>query len=306
MKRWIAVILAAILLLTGSIAAADGTGGAIDGETQETTEPQERINVGTLINDLHFLVELAQSEDVRNLFQLQDVKDLMHEGVYYVLVWLAENRPVTMKILVELGVGGSELHCIETVWDSVERIQSAWRSLAETEDGKQLLAELDAVRNDPEIQESTVRFWALVSSDEVARILDLLWNTVIEEEISELAEGALTREALERRIDRTTFTGILLIRLLQFTEESEWAQESVPALLNNENLWQLLIHLAEDEELYQVLGEEVRILSEDPEIKALLQQIAQEITALYQQIVNDPDQLTPIENSEAVHEEADP
>ena len=306
MKRWIAAILAAILLLTGSLAAADGTGGLIDIETQEAPQPREGITVGTLIKDLRFLVEMTQNEDVRNLFQLQDVKDLMNEGVFRVLVWLAENRPVTMKILVELGVGESELHCIEIIWDSVERIESAWQRLTETEDGKQLLAELDAVRNDPEIQESVIRFWAVVTSDEVAGILDVFWNSVIEDGISKTSEGVWAKEALERQLDRTTFTGGLLIQLLEFTEESEWAQESIPELLNNENLWHLLVHLAEDNELYRVIREELRILSEDAEIKALLEQTIQELAALYQQMLNDPDQLTLTEKNDAIHKEANP
>ena len=306
MKRWIAVMLAAILLLTGSLAAAEGAGGTMDAETREAMEPQKEENVGTLIKDLVFLVELLQNEDVRNLFQLRDVQDLMNEGVYRVLVWMVENRPVTMKILVELGVGESGLRCIDIIWDGAERIETAWRSLTVTEEGKQLLAELAAVRDDPEIQKSAAKLWAVISSDEVATLLDSFWNTVINGSAPEPPQGALTQEAQERQMDTTTFTGGLLIELLKFVEESEWAQESIPALLINENLWRLLIHLSKDNEVYRVIREEFRILAEASEIKALLQQMIQEITDLYQRMLEDPDQLTMTETDDASHEEAHP
>ena len=138
MRKWIAGTLAALLLLTGGPAAA----------WEDTREE----NSGTA-ELLRTAVKLLQDEDVRNLLRLQDVKALLGEGVFRTLAWMLRNRPVTMQILEELGAGEEELRCVGKIWDSAERIEGTVQAWLDRVENRQLKADLEAMKADPEFPE---------------------------------------------------------------------------------------------------------------------------------------------------------
>ncbi len=267
MKRWIAGIMAAVLLAACTPA---GSGESPAGKA------------GTLAENLGFLREMAENEDVRSLIQIRDVQDLMTEVVAQVLVWMIQNRPVTMDILAELGVGETDLRCIGKIWDSAERIRDVWQAYFETEDGQRLAAEMEAAQRDPEILEALNNFLDMCTHEDISGIGTAISETVREGIREEMQEEALTLETVERRINRSTLVGSLLLRLKELVEDSEWARSSVPKLAENENLRNLLSHLSEISWADDMMREEVRRLADDPEISDFAQRTAGELIRLIQ------------------------
>ena len=71
--------------------------------------------------------------------------------------------------------------------------------------------------------------------------------------------------------------------MLKIVEESEWAKESLPKLQKNENLWTLIIDLANgDEALDSFLRQEYTGLMQDPDIVDFIRSTAKDLTALAQ------------------------
>ena len=80
-----------------------------------------------------------------------------------------------------------------------------------------------------------------------------------------------------------------LLSLLGVLDQSEWARNSLPGLLMNENLWRVLKDLSEgDEELDRAVREEFTLLSEDPEITGFLQSTLSAVPDLLN-ILHSPD-----------------
>ena len=267
MKRWIAGIMAAVLL---AACTPVGAGEAPAGKS------------GTLAENLGFLREMADNEDVRSLIQIQDVQDLMTEVVAQVVIWMVQNRPVTMDILAELGVGETDLRCIGRIWDSAERIRDAWQAYFETEDGRRLAAEMEAAQRDPEIQEALDNFLDMCTREDISGISAAIGETVREGIRDDMQEGLLTPETVGRRIDRSTLIGSLLLCLKELVKNSEWARSSVPKLAENENLWNLMGHLSELSWADDIMREEVSKLADDPEINDFVQRTAGELIDLIQ------------------------
>ena len=120
MKRWLAALLAVALLFSGGTVLAENANSRDIVDIQESMSSREGETVGTLAENILFLMEALQKEEIRSLLKMEDVQDILSEVVYRVLAWLVENRPVTMKILAELGVVESDLRCIEKLWDSMD------------------------------------------------------------------------------------------------------------------------------------------------------------------------------------------
>ena len=271
MKRWIAGLLAAAFLLAG------GTGWAENGLNESTVEIQESVispeeqTSNTLTDNLKLILQLSQNEDVRSLFQFQDVKDLTNEVILKVLVWMLQNRPVTIKILAELGVGEQDLRCIGKIWDSVDRIYTTLKTYMETEEGKQLARELETLKNDPELKQSANNFLTMITSADVANLLTDISKIMREGSEALETEGDLTQEAARRNMNKTNVTGALVMELAGLVEKSDWARESLPQLANNDNLWAVLDHITDIAELDAVIQEEIFRLSEDEEVMGFVQ-----------------------------------
>ena len=294
MKKWLAVLLSVMILFSGSLCLAESTEPKENADIQETVVSVEGENLGTLSENIRFLKDLAQNKEVRELLGMEEVKTVTSEIIWRVLIWLYQNRPVTMKILAELGVKESDRRCIEKLWDSADRIGEALMNHSQTEDGRQLQAEAEAVKNDPELQESLVNFQALATSEDLTVILDTLSEAVKAETAEKKnPDGALTKEALNRNVDQSSFIGKLIIEALTVMDRSEWARKSVPKLLKNENLWRFLAHLSGgNSELDRVFREEFVLITSDPEINVFFKQTMLEARALYRALA-DPETDSP-------------
>ena len=154
MKKWLAVLLSVMILFSGSLCLAESTEPKENADIQEAVVSVEGESLGTLSENIRFLKDLAQNEEVRELLGMEEVKTVTSEIIWRVLIWLYQNRPVTMKILAELGVKESDRRCIEKLWDSADRIGEALMNHSQTEDGRQLQAEAEAVKNDPDIYDA--------------------------------------------------------------------------------------------------------------------------------------------------------
>ena len=294
MKKWLAVLLSVMILFSGSLCLAESTEPKENADIQETVVSVEGESLGTLSENIRFLKDLAQNKEVRELLGMEEVKTVTSEIIWRILIWLYQNRPVTMKILAELGVKESDRRCIEKLWDSADRIGEALMNHSQTEDGRQLQAEAEAVKNDPELQESLVNFQALATSEDLTVILDTLSEAVKAETAEKKnPDGALTKEALNRNVDQSSFIGKLIIEALTVMDRSEWARKSVPKLLKNENLWRFLAHLSGgNSELDRVFREEFVLITSDPEINVFFKQTMLEARALYRALA-DPETDSP-------------
>ena len=111
MKKWLAVLLSVMILFSGSLCLAESTEPKENADIQETVVSVEGESLGTLSENIRFLKDLAQNKEVRELLGMEEVKTVTSEIIWRVLIWLYQNRPVTMKILAELGrqaaAGGS-------------------------------------------------------------------------------------------------------------------------------------------------------------------------------------------------------
>lgn len=270
-KRRLAVMLAGIVLFSCVTAPAENTGRDTVG-IQESVVTREGETAGTLKEHFLLLAQLAEKEEVRNLMRMEDVSTIANEVVWKVLVWMARNRPVTMKILAELGLAESELRNVGKLWDSAERVYAAFEEYSGTEQGKRIITDLDALLNDEVFTKSLKSLQALLTSEDLGNILTAL-KEVTESDRTGWTEGTLTKEALDRNVDQTTFTGSLLLALFNVLDQTGWAMESLPDLLMNENLWRFLKDISEgSEELDRTMQEEFSLLAEDTEMTAFLEQ----------------------------------
>jgi len=277
MKRWIAGILAAALLLACFPAAAQNTVGMSDAEIQESMKSREGETESSLGDTIVLIIKLIQDKEIQDLFQIQDVKDLVNEGAVKVLVWMIQNRPITIKILAEFGMSEEDIRCVEIVWDSADRIAAKWDEYVQTEDGKQLLAELVAVQNDTELGAALITFMNMISSADFLSIVETIGNTVTAFSAKEKADGNAPKtwesDSLEAQIDQRTIVGGLFLDLISVVQASEWGQESLPEVLHNENLKNAAIHLSRENEFTVFLKEEVAALGKNPEVNGMIRRL---------------------------------
>ena len=306
MKKWIAGMLAVLLLLSGALAAAQESEGLTDAEIQESMKTREEEEPQTLSSGIGLVAELLQNEDVRGLLQIQDVKDLMNEGVVRILIWMLQNRSVTMKILKELGIGKEDRNCIGKIWDSAERIRDAKKSWLETEKGRELLVNLEILKNDPEISELLGSFSEMFTSEEIVTILKELGSAAQKAAAQEPPDDTAAQTAPELQINRTSFTGRLLVELLVALGRSEWAQKYLPMLLNNEALNRVLIILSEENELTMAISQEYNTLVSDPEIYDFAGRTLRAVTDLVREMVSKPEETVPGEETNTGSEEDAP
>lgn len=282
MKRWLAGWLSVVILFSGGFCLAEAPQEKERADLEETVVTVEGENLGTVSENLVFLVKMIGDEDVQDLLKNEEVKSVAWEIATRVFLWMYENRPVTMKILAELGIGEGDRHCVEKLWDSAERIHAALDAFSDSDEGVQLMMEFDALTNDPDILLSMNEFLDLLTSEDLTVLLNAI-PEVVNESIAERkdSDGSLTQQALDRKVDRSSFLGTLIFRILFVMDHSEWARNSVPKLLENENLWTFLTHLTSgNKELDRVFREEFVRITSDPEVKGFFKQTLLELRDL--------------------------
>ena len=288
MKRWLAALLAATLLLSALPGLAEN-GPEVDtvGIEESVVSPQGD-DAGDAENR-EILLSLLQDEEIKSLLKNDELRDVLSEITWDVLVWLFQNRPVTMKILKELGFSEQEVGCVAKLWDSAERISAILDNFKESESSRQLDADFEALIHDPDIRESAVNFRRMATSGQITLLLEALTYSLEDKPVGEYS-GLLTDEALRRKLDTATFTGKLILQLLHIVEESDWARESLPKLRDNENLWRFLIDVAKfNPELDRQLLQEISLVTGDPELFDFLKKAVSQIVILHRYLSDGPD-----------------
>ena len=286
MKRSLAGLLAGILLFPGIAAFAEEP-------TDAGTVPDSRVSADGAENDsmedqLIMIAALLNREEVRNLLRFDDVKSIVNDVILKVLRWMADNRPVTMKILAELGVGEEDLACVAKLWDSAERLENASREFQDAENRVRLDEEFTALLEDPEIRETLRCLQMLITRENIETVSRAAIASIDTGEESGLGDGPLTQEALKMELDRRSFAGFLMVLLLGVLEQSDQMQDLVPKLLKKEELWQFLLHAADAGSVVNpVLREELMTLSSDPEVTGFLQRTAEGLSTVVENYIDD-------------------
>ena len=291
MRKWLAGCLALIFLISGIPVFAENTGKDTV-SIQESMVSVEGESVGSLAENFRFLADLLKNEEIRSLLKMEDVSTIFTEVVWKVLVWMYENRPVTMKILTELGVDERGQRCIAVIWDSADRIAHEVDVFKASEEGRQLQEESNALLADPDFQKTLIGILNLAKSEDLSNLLKAVWKAA-ESAGTEAtdSDGVLTAEAMKRKLGLNTYIGNTILNILKTLEESDWVRNSLPQLQANENLWNFLLHLAsmDNSGLDGVIREEMEKLSQDPEISIFIQETLTGLSGLSQAMMEAPE-----------------
>lgn len=282
------VLLALVLLLSTPLKTLGETPERMENaDIEESLISGEGEDAESLAENIRMVQNLLKDEDVQALLNNHEVISVASEISARILVWMVQNRTVTMKILAELGVRESELKSIGKIWDSWERISAACEAYMASEDGKQLLTEFGAVKNDPEIQACLKEYRDLLTSKDFDRFLDFLQKASREASREPATanvshRGSLTQEAQEQHLAESGFIGMLISDIMLFLEQSEWAQDLLPKVATNKNLWTLLRHLSSGNSgLDHLIHQECFQLLNDDEVFAFLQNTLWKAYELY-------------------------
>lgn len=291
MRKWLAGCLALIFLISGIPVFAENTGKDTV-SIQESMVSVEGESVGSLAENFRFLADLLKNEEIRSLLKMEDVNTIFTEVVWKVLVWMYENRPVTMKILTELGVDERGQRCIAVIWDSADRIAHEVDVFKASEEGRQLQEESNALLADPDFQKTLIGILNLAKSEDLSNLLKAVWKAA-ESAGTEAtdSDGVLTAEAMKRKLGLNTYIGNTILNILKTLEESDWVRNSLPQLQANENLWNFLLHLAsmDNSGLDNVIREEMEKLSQDPEISIFILETLTGLSGLSQAMMEAPE-----------------
>ena len=181
MKRLIALLTALLVLCSGLSVFAESGERAEKDAVYDTVEIEERMvtddsrmSAGTLAENIRLFLDLLESEDVRSLLKIDDVKDVLGEIVARTIIWLWQNRPVTMKILAELGVPEEEREAISVIWDSAERMEKQELAYLKTDEGKAFLRDLEELRKLPAFNRLLQEYTAMVKARDVNDFFSIL------------------------------------------------------------------------------------------------------------------------------------
>lgn len=304
-KRWLAGLLAGLVLFSWSAAPAEGSGRDTVG-IQESLVSREDTPSLTLEEHLQLILDLLQKEEVQHLLKIEDVSKITTEVVWKVLAWMISHRPVTMEILREFGLAEADRACVGKIWDSADRVAGAVREYEKSEEGIELQAAAHALLNDPDFRDSLEDFLAMISSEDFREILDSFRNAAASGPEEVPGNGPLTQAAMDKHLDSGSFLGTLLLDVLGMLDRSEWARESLPALLTNDNLWALLLLLTNGSaEVNDAVANEIRLLSEDEEVYAFAERALSASSSLVKELRR-LGGTVPDENPDEIPEETAP
>lgn len=298
-RRAVALLLAGILSVgMTAAAAAENPSARTDAEIQQSVVTREGEAANSIGSLLLQLVQLSLREDVRNLMRIEDFNQVMHEVVLRVLVWMFQNRDVTMKILLELGLTEEDLVGVGKIWDSGERVVDVIRNFRDSEDGQTLRESAAALDSDPEFQKDVHELMDMVNEGTVSNALKTIDSLMQEgkdilQKEADAPAGVLSREAEKRHLDRESFTGRLLSEMLRLTDLNAEVSSTLLGIMSNENVWTVLLQITNgSKELDDVLQEEYERLSNDPDVEGLLHRAMNIVDKLVEK-AKDMD-LTPI------------
>ena len=270
MKHACAFLLAIILFTVGTgilSSRAEYIGGTDMVEIQQSLVSSGNTETGSLGSNLIQLLVMVQNEDVRSLLTIQDFTDVMNEIVLRVIVWLYENRPVTMEIFAELGAESRDIRCIEKIWDCLDRIVQAKNEYNGIDEGAKLIQEIQDLAQDQEFNDNLIRIIDLGSVENVSKFFEDMLKGISNASPSGDGNEWIVQLASERNMKTDSFAGSVIIRAISLILANPEANEIMKQIISNEKLWILLADLAKDRgKLDSVLFEEIRNLLNDKEI----------------------------------------
>ena len=261
--RMLAMLLAFTLALPWAAMIAEET------ETGEwTADIEESLQtmaydetVTRLERDADALVALMQSEDFKSIFGMEEVYTLTNDVLVEVLKWLIENRDVTMKILDALDVGENEKLLISVIWDSGERISEMQQEYPKTEEGSRVQEAIRAFFASEAYQQSVVDLLTLGKSEDFQYLVTALLGVQLEQSV--LADNEAVRLALEEQGIVLDEKGMYVYQLVSLVMNSEWAKNSLPALMKEPTIDEFLdaVSVAYESEMTRGIREELSRLA---------------------------------------------
>lgn len=288
MRKGLALLTAVILAFTCLAAGAESQ----EDKTLEAYEIEEKLVSGegkafdgTLAGTLDLVSKFITDPEYMHILRIKDVQDIMNEVVLRGLVWLWQNRPVTMKVLKELGVKKEERSLISTIWDSAERLEAAEKDYILTEDGQQLKAEFEELKKHPACDGIVKGFFNVISAQNVRELLDALhrdegdtqeaYEPVTTDEVRDYAKQMGYEEQM------TDADAEYLAHLVEVVQHLYGAESALGELMTTEIFWKTLLHLYISHfSDTGVIREEVDKLLSDRKIREYISNLSESVAAI--------------------------
>lgn len=217
----------ALTLPAGAAAAEENRPSNADlEETVFSREDEESGSQASLIE----IMRVVKSEEFQALMEFDDVREVIGEGLGKVLGWLRENREVTMKIFRELGFTDPEIVIIARIWDYGKDMEAAGQGYLDSEDGRQLVRECEALWESGLLQHSFRDLAELGSSRDLEILL---------QEYGDRMDMGADSWTEENRGERHG----MLESLAKLVDQSAWMRESLPKLAADERFGTVTEHL---------------------------------------------------------------
>ena len=285
MRRWMAWLLAATLIIGGIPifnASGEDDAGTLDiVAIQEgmISEEGDQYRGDALADNLRLVAELLQSEEVNDLLQIQDVREVAAELMTNVGRWLWENPEVTLKILMELGFTQDQMDMVQRLWKIAEDLAAEERVYYESEDGQLLQQEFDTLKANPAYMQVIEDLEELISSADLRTVVTSLIEAVKEKESIDYWNEEIVKKFTERDLETEDEVSALLVEVLSVVAHSEWSKESMPELLNQDDFWIVIEHLqnSREERVMVQLRKTIREVTADEELMAFLSEACEQI-----------------------------
>lgn len=293
--KQLCAFLSAVVLAFSCLSAGAESAGMPENQVPETAEtavsPENgSAGHGAITDVILTFVALIKSEDFQALVKYDDVRLVLSDIVWEALLWLWQNRPVTMKILTELGVPPAEQEIISRIWDTAEQIVAQETAYTQTEDGKQLIQEFRELSAHPSWETLRQGFISMVQPSEIQALLDSLSGTSPSGQSADgeqdVTAASLLDKAKNLGVDLSEGNAESLAALLNILFRFSWARESLHELMKTSVFWKFVFHLYQSHLSPSggLVRTELRSLLSEPEIRKYLADLGKTVTIVIQEV----------------------
>lgn len=169
------------------------------GENPVESEDEGKKNpISEMSENLKIVSALLNSEDFRHLLEIDDVKFLISDILAESVIWMLQNRPVTMKILAELGAAENDLKVINRLWDSETVIEHSVVDYLDEPDGQLLQEQANQLFGSSDFLQTVKDFTSLATSEDLQNLIQAFVDYDPEAESETETAEAAEAEAPER------------------------------------------------------------------------------------------------------------
>ena len=169
------------------------------GENPVESEDEGKKNPNSEMSEnLKIVSALLNSEDFRHLLEIDDVKFLISDILAESVIWMLQNRPVTMKILAELGAAENDLKVINRLWDSETVIEHSVVDYLDEPDGQLLQEQANQLFGSSDFLQTVKDFTSLATSEDLQNLIQAFVDYDPEAESETETAEAAEAEAPER------------------------------------------------------------------------------------------------------------